>query len=110
MEGGAERSEGIVARLIKPLQKKEGGDAQFLRPLPRLVSFLVFPLLFPFPPPTSCFDGQHPLGDAASGSREWQGEERERCPSAQLTGMTLTVALMWKGSVVAAKRERAHTG
>lgn len=53
------------------------------------------------PRPSSCGADQSLLSDAASdGGREQHGERRVR---AGLTGVTLIVASLWKGSVVAAK-------
>lgn len=69
-----------------------------------LVSSSVF--FFFLPPPRG---DQHPLANAASDWGEEQDGEGKRWASARFTGVTLTVASMWKGSVVAAK-ERACAG
>lgn len=63
-------------------------------------------LSFFFSPSFSCGD-QHPLANAAS---NWERSKAEKASAGQarLTGVTLTAASMWKGSVVAAK-ERACT-
>lgn len=72
---------------------------------PAFFFLLVFQFFFS---PSSPRSDQHPLANAASGLGEEQDNEGERWLNAQLTGVTLTVASMWKGSVVAAKRGSVH--
>lgn len=107
MEGGAGRSGGVVAGLIEVGWREEGWCAVFPSSL-RLVSFF-FLFSSSFFPPSSPRGDQHPLANAVSEQGEEQDREGECRASARLTGVTLTVASMWKGSVVAAK-ERACTG
>lgn len=105
MEGGAERSGGIVTGLIEVGWREEGWRTISPSSL-RLSFFFLFSSSF-FSPSSPRSD-QHPLANAASGLGEEQDNEGERWLNAQLTGVTLTVASMWKGSVVAAKRGSVH--